>query len=562
MNIGQLLGGLGAGYSGWQDNQDWNRKKETEDLSLKQLKDQLARDPMAAKVALDFLSQQGQKPAIPPPPPPAQRPPEPGQASVPMQQPRQNMMGPPGDMPMQNRPPIPPPPPQGGMPPAVMNPPPPSLGRIPPEVQMQRDQYRLQVLQEELRNAKDPVDRETLQREISRLSGIAPYRAMPQANSSPMPQNQPQGPQSGSIPQPPQQQEVPQPNSMTISDAARFIKSRGVNDPMVAMQALEKLTPYLNQEAKQEAMMLRHQVQMMQAEEKVRRDKALEAGADKTRDMKAPLIAAQTDKTKNEAGVVQQNSDARTTTAEAQKSKAEAMARDAGGKLTPSAITYWQEVLRNGGSLPPRMGKGDIAQIMEGVATAPGQVTPLEFIQNKAETAGKTSAQRALGTQSANVQMAGKEYEASSKIAKEVSATYDRTSFPKVNEAINFANTQTGDPKVRAFGASINTLVNTYARAINPKGVGTVSDKEHARELLSKADGPAAFKAVLDILDREVAAAEKVASQVKADMRKTNTTKEPLVFSSADEVNAAVKAGKIKKGEKFVDPNGTEHTVN
>src|SRR5262249_6532247 len=61
----------------------------------------------------------------------------------------------------------------------------------------------------------------------------------------------PQGPMQGvSIPPPPQM--GPAPNSMSLQDAAQFIKSRGISDPVTGLQVLDRLNPYLNQEAKHE----------------------------------------------------------------------------------------------------------------------------------------------------------------------------------------------------------------------------------------------------------------------------------------------------------------------
>ncbi len=61
----------------------------------------------------------------------------------------------------------------------------------------------------------------------------------------------------------------------------------------------------------------------------------------------------------------------------------------------------------------------------------------------------------------------------------------------------------TGDPALKQFVAANNTIINTFARAISPTGSPTVSDKEHAREMLSTADSPEAYAAVLQQMQKK-----------------------------------------------------------
>jgi len=530
LNFSNLIGDIGSLGQGYQQGQDQAQKRQMlamqqqqEALKLQQIKDQIARDPLVAKTAMDFLSQ---KNGMIPPPPQQNKPPMPGQASQPMappgQPPAQPQMQPSPAQPQQPLTQAQPQqsPPMGqvpGMPPlpAAMNA---NNMVIPPQVQQQRDQQRLQILHQELQTEQNPTNRAYIQKEISRMSGIPPYRAMPGSDQQ---QDQPQT-QQGSIPPPPAQQgqQPPAPNSMSIDDAAKFIKGRGIDDPIAAMQVLERLTPYLNNVAKQEAAQYKAQLAQMQAAEKSRHDQAMEGTAQQRADTAKEDVKSKVETRPIFAG-------AASTNASANKTRSDATARDAGGKLTPEAIDYWRDVLRYGGSLPPRMGKGDIAQIVEGVATGTGKISPKEMLENKSDQAGITSEKRALGTQVANVNLAGGEFENASKIAKTLSDKYDRTSFPGINKALNAFETQKGDPNIRAFGAAINTAVNSYARAINPKGVGTVSDKEHARELLSTADSKESFDAVMAVLDQEVEKAKTVGATVKGDLRKQNIGSSP-----------------------------------
>lgn len=63
---------------------------------------------------------------------------------------------------------------------------------------------------------------------------------------------------------------------------------------------------------------------------------------------------------------------------------------------------------------------------------------------------------------------------------------------------------QTGDPDIVAFAAALNSYINTYGRAISPAGVPTVSDKEHARQILSTAMSQGQIEKGIAVLDREM----------------------------------------------------------
>jgi hypothetical protein len=68
---------------------------------------------------------------------------------------------------------------------------------------------------------------------------------------------------------------------------------------------------------------------------------------------------------------------------------------------------------------------------------------------------------------------------------------------------------------------------------VNPSGVATVSDKEHARDMLSVADSPDQVKAIIAVLDREMTAAQKSPKHVREDQRKEITGKKATGPSGA-----------------------------
>jgi hypothetical protein len=121
--------------------------------------------------------------------------------------------------------------------------------------------------------------------------------------------------------------------------------------------------------------------------------------------------------------------------------------------------------------------------------------------------------------------MAVSEAQNSAKIALAASEKFPRTEWMPVNKALSALESGGGSVEARRFGAAVNTFINTYARAISPTGTPTVSDKDHAREILSTADSPEQFKGVMDVLQQEMAAARKAPGQVKESFREGATGK-------------------------------------
>lgn len=146
-------------------------------------------------------------------------------------------------------------------------------------------------------------------------------------------------------------------------------------------------------------------------------------------------------------------------------------------------------------------------------------VSPAELATRMTEFSGMMAAQRTLGQRTANVELFNNEAINMMDIAQAKSREVPRTQFPSVNKALLAFEQQKGDPAVRAFGAAINTVVNTYAKAINGGSAGTVSDKDHAREILKAADTPEQFDAVMNILKQELQAARTAPGQVRQELR-------------------------------------------
>lgn len=218
-------------------------------------------------------------------------------------------------------------------------------------------------------------------------------------------------------------------------------------------------------------------------------------------------------------------------------------------------VRYWTEVLQKGGSLPPRLattpgGKKLLQQVMHGTAT--GGVSPVDMLANQAEFMGEKAGQRTLGTRTANIEMAATEAGLLSDLALKASSEWKRTGLKTLNDVEKAVQSRTASPELRKFVAANTSFINAYARAINPQGVGTVADKEHAREMLEVAFSKGDYSATIDQLQSEIRAAQESPSKVKGAMRERFTGKgaAPAKISGDAEYNA------LPSGAQFVGPDG------
>lgn len=146
-------------------------------------------------------------------------------------------------------------------------------------------------------------------------------------------------------------------------------------------------------------------------------------------------------------------------------------------------------------------------------------ISPEETAAKMAEFAGTVAGSRTVGQRAANISLAATEANEMLDIVKETSDKFGRTNFVPWNYAIKAWDSGTGTPEIAALGASLNALVNVYARAINPTGVPTIADKDHAREVINAVQSPAQVDAVLGIIRRELDIAMRAPATVKAATR-------------------------------------------
>jgi hypothetical protein len=192
-----------------------------------------------------------------------------------------------------------------------------------------------------------------------------------------------------------------------------------------------------------------------------------------------------------------------------------------------------------------------------------------EQANRQAEYFGVKSGQRTLGNRQANIELAATEFKQVLPIVQQASEAVDRTNYPDLNKVIQAFQSRTGDPNVVRFGSGVNTLINLYARAISPTGVPTVSDKDHARDILNKAWSQGQFTAAVSMMQQEINAALQSPEKVRDEMRKrfiggvqTNagTPPPPARPATREEINLRIQQAReaIARG---ADPKAVVQTL-
>lgn len=153
-------------------------------------------------------------------------------------------------------------------------------------------------------------------------------------------------------------------------------------------------------------------------------------------------------------------------------------------------------------------------------------MSPREIAIGQAEFSGLLAGERTLGTRSANIEMANNEAKSLIPLALDASNRVDRTNFPNLNAIILAGEKGVGDEDVVQMGVATNSLINVYARAISPQGVPTVSDKEHAREILENAWSKGQYASAVKQMQKEIEAARLSPQQTKQQMRENFSGKE------------------------------------
>ena len=147
------------------------------------------------------------------------------------------------------------------------------------------------------------------------------------------------------------------------------------------------------------------------------------------------------------------------------------------------------------------------------------KIKPEDVAALNAQFFGTKAGERTLGTRTANIGMAVAEATKLMPLALAASEKVNRTQFPTLNSILMAGEKGVGDENVVRLGVATNSLINTYARAINPTGIPTVSDKDHARELLVNAWSKGQYAAGVNQLKLEMDAAKQSPGIVREEFR-------------------------------------------
>lgn len=250
--------------------------------------------------------------------------------------------------------------------------------------------------------------------------------------------------------------------------------------------------------------------------------------------------------------------------------------RAAKGLIEPDTLTFMaQQVLAGDKSPFTNIGRG--AQGAENLAALRTEVQRqaqgrglggADLAALNAEFGGLQAGERTLGNRTANIEMAASEAQSLMPLALQASAKVNRTQYPSLNKVILAAQQGTGDENVVRLGVAVNGLVNTYARAISPTGAPTVSDKDHAREILDKAWSQGQLGAAIGQMNQEIQAARKSPGSVRGEFRHAisgrsgdaafpeaaSTPKSQMLARPKSPADAM----KLPAGTHFLDGNGVE----
>jgi hypothetical protein len=121
-----------------------------------------------------------------------------------------------------------------------------------------------------------------------------------------------------------------------------------------------------------------------------------------------------------------------------------------------------------------------------------------QLISPRTEQARETAAARVQGTAGENIKLVMQSASEVIPQAAQAAQAVPATAFPRLNRLMQTAASEIGDPALRRFQLANLELAEMLARALNPRSsVVAVRNMDRAVELISTADSPEAYRAVL-----------------------------------------------------------------
>lgn len=199
-----------------------------------------------------------------------------------------------------------------------------------------------------------------------------------------------------------------------------------------------------------------------------------------------------------------------------------------GTTLSDSAVDFAAKRLLNGepaSKVLANFGRGaqgaqNITAVQNRLAdlAAEGGVSPQLMAVLTQELASDSRARLELGAREGKIASRVEEAKQFAKIAGDASVKVPRGEFVPISRLLQFSDSQLSNPELAAFKAANVSLINAYAAAVGG-GVPTVHDKEAAEKMLSTAQSPEAYQAVVNQLITEMDAALAAPRNVMQQMR-------------------------------------------
>lgn len=167
-----------------------------------------------------------------------------------------------------------------------------------------------------------------------------------------------------------------------------------------------------------------------------------------------------------------------------------------------------------------------------------------------ADYSGQTAGLRTSGNISARIENAAAEAAQLAPLAVAAGRDVARSGFLPFGRAQVMFNNQTNDPALNKFATANMGLATAYAGAMARGQKATVSDQEHARELLSTAKSQEAYEATVEQMQQEIKAAQRAPQTVRENLRNEVSGKGGHGAPAAA-APAAPKAGTVVDGYRF-----------
>jgi hypothetical protein len=153
-----------------------------------------------------------------------------------------------------------------------------------------------------------------------------------------------------------------------------------------------------------------------------------------------------------------------------------------------------------------------------------------DYAANKGMSAGELSAKlaefeamksgmRVSANISAKIENAAAEADQLAPLAIEAGRNVARSGFLPFGRVQAMFNNQTNDPNMNKFATANIGLATAYAGAMARGGKATVTDNDHARELLSTAKSQEAYEAIVGQMQQEIKAARAAPQHVRENLR-------------------------------------------